>query len=93
MLLTFGLLAPGVAALISNSVSFSGNASISERFLQDFDDFDESDLSHIRKIAAIGDSYSAGIGAGDRLGGLQSKSLKVPRTLRSQTDCNEAMVN
>ncbi|KAL6864240.1 SGNH hydrolase-type esterase domain-containing protein [Trichoderma novae-zelandiae] len=32
------------------------------------DDFDESDLSFIKKLAAIGDSYSAGIGAGDRLG-------------------------
>ncbi|KAJ5178836.1 hypothetical protein N7492_002046 [Penicillium capsulatum] len=32
------------------------------------DDFDPWDLSHITKIAAIGDSYSAGIGAGDRLG-------------------------
>lgn len=32
------------------------------------DDFDESDLSFITKLAAVGDSYSAGIGAGDRLG-------------------------
>ncbi|KAJ5086483.1 hypothetical protein NUU61_007790 [Penicillium alfredii] len=31
-------------------------------------DFDPWDLSHITKIAAIGDSYSAGIGAGNRLG-------------------------
>lgn len=32
------------------------------------DDFDPWDLSHLTKIAAIGDSYSAGIGAGNRLG-------------------------
>ncbi|KAH7128006.1 SGNH hydrolase-type esterase domain-containing protein [Dactylonectria estremocensis] len=32
--------------------------------------FDASDFSWINKIAAIGDSYSAGIGAGDRLGGI-----------------------
>jgi len=31
-------------------------------------EFDPTDLSHIKKLAAIGDSYSAGIGAGDRLG-------------------------
>lgn len=34
------------------------------------DDFDESDLSFITKLAAVGDSYSAGIGAGDRLGSI-----------------------
>ncbi|EEP82612.1 predicted protein [Uncinocarpus reesii 1704] len=32
--------------------------------------FDPTDLSWIKKLAAIGDSYSAGIGAGDRLGNL-----------------------
>ncbi|XMA20860.1 hypothetical protein WAI453_013651 [Rhynchosporium graminicola] len=32
------------------------------------DGFDPSDLSFITRLAAIGDSYSAGIGAGDRLG-------------------------
>jgi len=36
------------------------------------DDFDPSDLSYITKLAAIGDSYSAGIGAGDRLGSVFS---------------------
>lgn len=30
--------------------------------------FDPYDLSFITKLAAVGDSYSAGIGAGDRLG-------------------------
>lgn len=34
------------------------------------DDFDPWDLSSLTKIAAIGDSYSAGIGAGKRLGGI-----------------------
>ncbi|RYO84490.1 hypothetical protein DL764_009322 [Monosporascus ibericus] len=32
--------------------------------------FDPTDLSFIKKLAAIGDSYAAGIGAGDRLGDL-----------------------
>ncbi|KAK2811108.1 hypothetical protein FQN50_002444 [Emmonsiellopsis sp. PD_5] len=32
------------------------------------DGYDPSDLSWINKLAAIGDSYSSGIGAGDRLG-------------------------
>lgn len=32
------------------------------------DDADPWDLSSVNKIAAIGDSYSAGIGAGVRLG-------------------------
>ncbi|KAK2761656.1 hypothetical protein FQN54_001484 [Arachnomyces sp. PD_36] len=32
--------------------------------------FDPSDLSWITRLAAIGDSYSAGIGAGDRLGSV-----------------------
>lgn len=30
--------------------------------------YDPEDLGGIKKLAAIGDSYSAGIGAGDRLG-------------------------
>jgi hypothetical protein len=34
------------------------------------DEFDPMDLSFITKLAAIGDSYSAGIGAGDRLGNI-----------------------
>lgn len=34
------------------------------------EDFDETDLSFIKKLSAIGDSYSAGIGAGDRLGSV-----------------------
>ncbi|KAM0542975.1 hypothetical protein ACHAPJ_012532 [Fusarium lateritium] len=37
---------------------------------RDEDYFDPGDLSHIKKIAAIGDSYSAGIGAGEALGSI-----------------------
>lgn len=32
--------------------------------------FDAQDLSYIKKLTALGDSYSAGIGAGNRLGNL-----------------------
>lgn len=40
------------------------------RLLQrDVNDFDADDLSFIKKIAAVGDSYSAGIGAGSMLDG------------------------
>ncbi|KAL2076239.1 hypothetical protein VTL71DRAFT_1182 [Oculimacula yallundae] len=35
-----------------------------------WDSWDPEDLSSIKKLAAIGDSYSAGIGAGDRLGSI-----------------------
>ena len=35
-----------------------------------WDTFDPMDLSSIKKLAAIGDSYSAGIGAGSRLGSI-----------------------
>lgn len=49
-----------------------GNTSILLNLVgrQDDEYFDETDLSFIIKLAAIGDSYSAGIGAGDRLGTL-----------------------
>ena len=42
--------------------------------MRDTDEFDPEDLSFITKMAAIGDSYSAGIGAGDRLDGPGGKS-------------------
>lgn len=35
-----------------------------------WDEHDPMDLSDIKRLAAIGDSYSAGIGAGDRLGSV-----------------------
>jgi hypothetical protein len=49
-----------------------GNASLNtdQLFGRDIEDFDPADLSFITKMAAIGDSYSAGIGAGDRLGSI-----------------------
>ena len=61
-----------------------GNASMQSAHLmgiRDTDEFDPAELSHITKLAAIGDSYSAGIGAGSRLGNigeaLNSKSSKL----------------
>ncbi|KAI2733367.1 CAZyme family GH135 [Penicillium roqueforti] len=48
-----------------------GNASLNTEHLfgrDTTDEFDPADLSFITKMAAIGDSYSAGIGAGGRLG-------------------------
>ncbi|KAF3392625.1 hypothetical protein F1880_008918 [Penicillium rolfsii] len=47
----------------------AGNTSwISERLMgRDDSEFDPEDLSFIKSIAAIGDSYSAGIGAGERI--------------------------
>lgn len=49
-----------------------GNASLNTQRLMGRDDaeFDPSDLSFITKMAAVGDSYSAGIGAGNKLGSL-----------------------
>ncbi len=50
-----------------------GNASMpfSRLMPRQDDSFDETDLSgFISNLAAIGDSYSAGIGAGDRLGNI-----------------------
>lgn len=45
-----------------------GNASLNiNHLLAREDEFDPSDLSFITKMAAIGDSYSAGIGAGNVL--------------------------
>lgn len=38
-------------------------------------DFFPDDLSFIKKLAAVGDSYSAGIGAGSRLGGVTGELL------------------
>lgn len=51
------------------------------------EDFLPDDLSHINSIAAIGDSYSAGIGAGNRLGGFSlftqsGMSMTCPALLR-----------
>lgn len=43
--------------------------SMSSLFPRDTEDFYPDDLSFITRIAAIGDSYSAGIGAGTQLTG------------------------
>lgn len=53
----------------------AGNASMSSQRLMGRDDaeFDPADLSFIQRMAAIGDSYSAGIGAGNLLGGISGK--------------------
>jgi hypothetical protein len=52
-----------------------GNASLSSErlMMRDTTEFDQTDLSFITRMAAIGDSYSAGIGAGDRLGTIAGK--------------------
>lgn len=57
--------------MLSSYLSLATNTSaVSNNLLlqRDDDDFDPDDLSFIKRIAAIGDSYSAGIGAGDRIG-------------------------
>ncbi|TLD05009.1 uncharacterized protein PgNI_09260 [Pyricularia grisea] len=43
---------------------------------QSNDDFDPEDLSFITKMAAVGDSYSAGIGAGERLGDIRQAFIE-----------------
>ncbi|GKT51238.1 uncharacterized protein ColSpa_11419 [Colletotrichum spaethianum] len=65
--------AMGIGRVSGLAVSYlSRNASmpspLSSR--QSIEDFDPDDLSYIQKLAAIGDSYSAGIGAGNRLGSV-----------------------
>jgi hypothetical protein len=54
---------------------------ISGLFHRDINDYDENDLSFIKKIAAIGDSYSAGIGAGSLLArDYHGKTVVIGRT-------------
>jgi hypothetical protein len=54
------------------------NATMNQFLTSDdpMDTTDLTDLSHIQRIAAIGDSYSAGIGAGKRLGSLSTAFVK-----------------
>lgn len=56
----------------SLALDVAANSTMHMDFLLPRDDnddfFDPEDLSNITKLAAIGDSYSAGIGAGNRLG-------------------------
>lgn len=57
------------AWLASQALASSHLASMStnDLFQRDINDFDAEDLSFIKKFAAIGDSYSAGIGSGSLL--------------------------
>lgn len=60
-----------VVALVSaHPAGLAGNGISLLAQTGDDNEFDPSDLSFIKKLAAIGDSYSAGIGAGDRLGSV-----------------------
>lgn len=55
--------------------------------IRDTDEFNPAELFYIIKLAAIGDSYSAGIGAGSRLENigevLNSKSSKLVSRFQS----------
>lgn len=51
--------------------------------------FDAQDLSHIKKLTALGDSYSAGIGAGDRLGTVLGAALSQTGTFFSSQTPHE----
>ncbi|KAI8718199.1 SGNH-hydro domain-containing protein [Fusarium sp. LHS14.1] len=64
-----------ITALIQQATPFPSFPSLGSMLIprdgnqfDDVDSWDASDLSYITKLAAIGDSYSAGIGAGNRLG-------------------------
>ncbi|KAJ3467994.1 hypothetical protein MRS44_005558 [Fusarium solani] len=63
-----------IAALVGSAVARPaldpfGSMSMNSLFQRD-EDFEPEDLSFIKKIAAVGDSYSAGIGAGSLLLGI-----------------------
>lgn len=62
-----GLLVGWLLSGSTSAVPF-GRMTHSTLFGRQDNDFDEYDFSNIKKMAAIGDSYSAGIGAGNRLG-------------------------
>jgi len=65
------LSAVGHAVAIPHALLYANNASMLVNLMSRQDDtFDETDLTFIANLAAIGDSYSAGIGAGDRLGNI-----------------------
>ncbi|KAK2029623.1 hypothetical protein LX32DRAFT_588194 [Colletotrichum zoysiae] len=66
-------IATAVGRVSTLAVSYRpSNASMPDFLLprQSLEDFNPDDLSYIQKLAAIGDSYSAGIGAGNRLGSV-----------------------
>lgn len=62
LLYTLSLGSPALARTLSPSFA----QGVQRR--QALANYDPEDLSSIKKLAAIGDSYSAGIGAGERLG-------------------------
>lgn len=53
---------------ITRGTSWNSQSLIRRDDDDDDDVFDPADLSFIKSMAAVGDSYSAGIGAGSRLG-------------------------
>lgn len=66
----FALITTSGTAVARPALGDIGSIPMSSLFSRATDeDFYFDDLSSIKKIAAIGDSYSAGIGAGDRLQG------------------------
>jgi hypothetical protein len=68
---TLAVLRQAVAAPTVNETEYEAYGSMPFSQLlprQDEAEFDPMDLSYIKNLAAIGDSYSAGIGSGGRLG-------------------------
>jgi hypothetical protein len=62
--------------------------------LRDTIEFDETDLSFITTMAAIGDSYSARIGAGGRLGNLgQALQPGSGNSLSLPQDCSAQLID
>jgi hypothetical protein len=83
-LIVFLYILPSVLRLVSsapssryfeNSTSFA-NLLANSVFERDLDD-ESNDHSDIVRMAAIGDSYSAGIGAGNRLGSISDIKCKT----------------
>lgn len=71
----FSLVGSAIAIPPFNRVTGNASTPVGLAPRQD-DELDLGDLSFITKLAAIGDSYSAGIGAGDRLGSINGKSSR-----------------
>lgn len=68
------LLLAGQTIAAARSMRYRSNDSMPINLMSRQDDgdteFDPDDFSFINRLSAIGDSYSAGIGAGDRLGSI-----------------------
>jgi hypothetical protein len=68
------LLATSGSVIARPSLADFGSMSMNNMFGRDTADFfNPDDLTFIKKLAAVGDSYSAGIGAGDGLHGEGGK--------------------